>query len=332
MNHEYSQRLERIEEILAENLPEPETGSYTRTLVEPCRELFLRGGKRWRPLLLVLTCELYGGGDRGYLLTPAVEFIHTASLIHDDIEDGADTRRGAPAVHILYGIDTAINSGSWLFFEALSCINSFPCAPETAVRLYRAAAEEARRLHLGQAMDIAWHRDNSRVPSAAEYLSMTRLKTGTLASLAGRFGVLGAGGTEAAAEQFGEIAAGAGIGFQVLDDVLNLTRGNPGKKRGDDIVEGKKSLPVLFHLDRRPEDFRRIAGYFEAAKLHGLDAPEVEQCVTLLNESGAVERARQYGEGLIRSVCGTLRERWPEHEAARLIAGMFEAMIGEAAG
>jgi octaprenyl-diphosphate synthase len=231
----------------------------------------------------------------------------------------------------LYGIDTAITSGSWLFFEALSCINGFPGGPETAFRLYRAAAAETRRLHLGQAMDIAWHRDNSRVPSVTEYLSMTRLKTGTLASLAGKLGVLGAGGTEEEAERFGEIAAGAGVGFQVLDDVLNLTRGNPGKKRGDDIVEGKKSLPVLFHLDSRPEDFRRIAGYFEAAKRNGIDAPEVEQCVTLLNESGAVEQAQAYGEGLIRSVCGTLRERWPGNEAAGLIAGMFEAMTGEAA-
>jgi len=87
-----------------------------RVLIAPVKDMLSRGGKRWRPLLMTLVCESLGGGDAALPLAPLVELSHNATLIHDDIEDDSEERRGKPAIHKIYGVDTAINSGSFLFF------------------------------------------------------------------------------------------------------------------------------------------------------------------------------------------------------------------------
>jgi len=343
MNIEYARRLEKIEQVLNtglsdtidsvwiqstfSQLPAAVRESHIQPLVTPCRDLFLRGGKRWRPLTMVLACELAGGGDNAYALTPIVEFSHTASLIHDDIEDHADERRGKPAVHLIYGGDTAINAASWLYFHAQSVIDSFPASDTLKLQLYRTASRELRRLHLGQAMDIAWHREPSLIPARAEYEAMVTMKTGTLSRLAGEIGMLAAGVPEADAAVFGDLLAKIGVGFQVLDDVRNLTTGNPGKKRGDDVVEGKKSLPVLLHLEKNPEDRGRLSDAFTRAREDGITSPAVEEAISMLSSSGAVEDARRYGSELIRSTAEEIRSRYPDSFAAELLCGLFDSML-----
>jgi len=343
MNIEYTSRLEKIEVALETALP-PSFGadwtafafsslpaavrpSHLGPLVEPCRDLLSRGGKRWRPLFLVLSCELSGGGDRAYGLTPIVEFAHTASLIHDDIEDGADERRGKPAIHLLYGVDTAINAASWLYFLAEATIDSFPSSDSLKIVLHRTVARELRRLHLGQAMDIGWHRTPEFVPVRAEYEAMVSLKTGTLSRLAAELGVLAAGADEGAATAFGDLATGVGVGFQILDDVRNLTTGNPGKKRGDDVVEGKKSLPVIMHLERRPEDLAYLSERFRRARAEGIGSPAVEEVIQRLHESGAVDAAREAGRALIERASLSIQGRFPGNPVAPLVSGLFETML-----
>lgn len=343
MNIEYTQRLEKIDQILDSSLPlKPDQDwllaslgilpsavrtSHTALLTAPCRDLMLRGGKRWRPLLMVLSCELAGGGDRVYPLVPLVEFTHTASLIHDDIEDNAEERRGKPAVHIVYGQDTAINSGSWLYYHAFSVIDAFPSADSLKLTLYRVVSRELRRLHLGQAMDISWHRDSSFVPVRAEYEAMVGLKTGTLARLAAEVGMLVGGKTEGEAGDFGDLAAKIGVGFQVLDDVTNLTSGNLGKKRGDDIVEGKKSLPVLLHLEKHPKESEFFSKAFSQARTEGISSPIIEELINRLIDSGALKNAQDYGSRLIDQACCTLRGRYPNKKEAELITNLFESML-----
>jgi octaprenyl-diphosphate synthase len=343
MNIEYTRRLEKIEAVLAawlprsigadwmsdsfSSLPAAVRSGHIVPLAEPCLDLLSRGGKRWRPLLAVLACELAGGVDRAYALTPIVEFAHTASLIHDDIEDGAEERRGKPACHLIYGVDTAINAASWLYFQAQSVIDAYPSSDSVKLELYRTASRELRRLHLGQAMDIKWHRDPSLVPVRSEYEAMVTLKTGTLSRLAGIIGMIAGGADRSVAESFGELSAQVGVGFQILDDVRNLTTGNPGKKRGDDIVEGKKSLPVIMHLERRPSDLAVLSGAFSQAKEEGFSSPAVEKAISLLQSSGSIESAREYGVQLIERSSLTLRGRYPGQAAADLIAGLFETML-----
>lgn len=343
MNIEYSSRLEKIEKLLESHLPKAidttwlnETFSalppairinHVANLTIPTRELLLRGGKRWRPLLMVLACELAGGKDRAYPLVPIVEFTHTASLIHDDIEDHAEERRGAPAIHISYGEDVSINSATWLYFHALSVIDSFPCSDSTKLLLYKITTRDLRRLHLGQAMDISWHRDPTFIPVRAEYEAMVTMKTGTLARIAGELGLIVGGKTEGEASDFGDISARIGVGFQVIDDVINLTSGNPGKKRGDDIVEGKKSLPVILHLEQEPQDLNLFANNFSQARKEGIQSPAVELLIEKMEHSGAISKAKEYGINLIEQSCLTIRGRYRGTHEAELIALLFEQML-----
>ncbi len=344
----YTHRLKKIEDVLTENLPETINNEWKQDvfaklpaavkdehiaqLVKPCRELLLLGGKRMRPLLLILVSEMLSDtpektAELAYSLVPLIEFVHTASLIHDDIEDNADMRRGKPSAYITYGTDVAINAGSWLYFNSMSAINSAAVPSDTKLKLYETLTVELRRLHAGQAMDIFWHKNDELIPTRSEYEAMVRLKTGTLTSLAAKIGAIAAEASDSELEKIGNIAADIGVGFQVLDDVINLTKGNPGKKRGDDIVEGKKSLPILIHLEKRHEDLPKITNLFRQAKKEGPESPAVETVIKLLEESGAIKEAADFSKKTIDTACKTLQNNYSGKEATNLITDLFSAMI-----
>jgi octaprenyl-diphosphate synthase len=356
--------MEKIEATLNTWLP-PEPGASWRdrvfgplpgtvseelvlSLIRGGRDLISRGGKRWRPLLMTLICESLGGGGAALPLSPLVEFSHNASLIHDDIEDNSEERRGRPAIHILYGTDAAINGGCFLYFLPLICIDvwgeglSAALSPEMLAerknRIYALWGEYMRKLHLGQAMDIRWHRDFSSLPGLEEYHTMCRLKTGCLARFAAVLGVSAAaavspGGLSGEkerdlAERLGEAAESFGVGFQILDDVKNLSSGIPGKKRGDDVVEGKKSLPVLLHLHRRPERRDFVARCFAAARSGGAGAPEVEALIAELEAAGVLEEAGEQGRSFIKKARGEFAAAGfaQSGEAPNLLAGLTELL------
>ncbi len=352
MNKEFTIRLEKIEQALNKalqleitqqwqdssfgQLPSAVTKEHLLKLIEPNKNLIDLGGKRWRPLLLILCYEMASqlrtnqetkenrclSEEDAYSLVPLVEFVHTASLIHDDIEDSADFRRGKPACHITYGIDTALNSASWLYFEAPVCINQLNTTNDFKLQLYKVYTNELRKLHLGQAMDIFWHRNPKLFPSQDEYEAMVKNKTGTLASLASVIGCISGGMPYDKALEFGQIAANIGIGFQIIDDVINLTTGNVGKKRGDDIVEGKKSLPVLMHIKEYPADKEIISNLMEQAGKEGINSNAVEECIKLLEKSDCIKHAGEKGVKLIKENCSKLNSDF--------INELFISMIPEA--
>jgi octaprenyl-diphosphate synthase len=324
--NKYKLILERIEAILQQNLPRD-----FPQLTEPCSELLSRGGKRWRPLLMALVCESSGGGDAALPLSPLVEFCHNASLIHDDIEDNSDLRRGKPAIHKLYGIDTAINSGCFLYFLPLVCIDKWNASAEFKLRLYTLWAEHIRNLHLGQSFDISWHKNADFIPSIDEYFKMCALKTGVLAKFAVIAGALAAENADPLraveiAEKSNVLANAAenlGIAFQILDDVKNLTAQIEGKEKGDDIVEGKKSLPVLYFLqagadfssdvraytvsdvranftsDVKHDRLQLVKRCWKAAATGGAGVREVAELISALEESGALAQAQKKGRHLL---------------------------------
>ena len=310
------------------NLPSAITPSFIQNLVVPNKELINLGGKRWRPLLMILCYEIASknnvplvSSEEIYNLTPLVEFVHTASLIHDDIEDNADLRRGKPAAHITYGLDTSLNAASWLYFVAPVCINNSSLSDDAKLLMYKVYSEELRRLHLGQAMDIYWHRNPSVFPTQQEYNSMVKCKTGTLASLAAKVGFILGGASKEEADKIGEIAANIGIGFQIIDDVQNLTIGNPGKKRGDDIVEGKKSLPVILHIEEKPQDKEQIGNFMQIASKEGIESSSVENCISLLETSNCIKSATEKGIAYIKENCQFFN--------SELINDLFVNMIPE---
>lgn len=353
MNKEFETRLAKIEEALEKaitfdfsdewkkksfgKLPEAITKQHIQCLIEPNKNLIDLGGKRWRPLFLILCYEMLGKNNKNalseelaYSLTPLVEFVHTASLIHDDIEDSADLRRGKPAAHITYGLDTALNAGAWFYFQAPVCLKNLDINPDLKLKLYDLYTQELRCLHLGQAMDIYWHRNAELFPSVDEYKSMVKNKTGRLASLAAQVGTLAAGESEELAAQMGQISSEIGVGFQIIDDVINLTKGNPGKKRGDDIVEGKKSLPVLLHIQKKPEEKEKISQLMKIASKEGIDSPAVEECIAVLNTSDCISQAATEGKKLIEESCAKLMElsrKYGTEEIGTKILELFTAMI-----
>ncbi len=337
MNDEFKQRLEKIEGALRTAFL-PDTSDISSDDLEqnpiallsaPCASLVSGGGKRWRPLLAVLAYQLAGGGGEDiYTLAPLIEGIHTASLIHDDIEDNSELRRGKPAAHVAYGLDSALNSGSWLYFRALQSIEGYHAPADIKLDLYTAALTHIRALHEGQALDIHWHRTAGFFPSRQDYERMIRLKTGALAALAAYTGMRAAGKEHEESNVFAALFAEAGVGFQILDDVKNISTGNAGKKRGDDIVEGKKSMPAILHIEKHPEDAASLTAYFEQARREGIDSPAIEKAIALLSSSGSIADAEAQGKKTIDLALEQLAARYG-NAAKEKFKRLFNLMQGK---
>ena len=298
---------------------------------EPGRDLLSRGGKRWRPLVMVLTCRALGGGDRAVPFSPLVELPHNGSLIIDDIEDNSEERRGKPAVHLLYGTDLAINAGNLMYFQPTWLIDRADLSPERKNLLFSGYCEDLRRLHLGQGLDIFWHNNHDRVPPEKEYMQMCRFKTGSLSRMAGRFGALLAGKERKEALESAVIWEDIGVGFQIADDITNLTTGNPGKDRGDDIVEGKKSLPVILHYRSSPDTREEMSRCFSEAREKGIADGKgaVERAIGLIEESGSLVKAEKIGLDLLESAVEKLRTLLPPCEDRDVLTGLVEGFLNK---
>jgi octaprenyl-diphosphate synthase len=212
---------------------------------------------------------------------------------------------------------------------SLSCIEFYN--GNNKAQIYKLWAENMRGLHLGQGMDISWHRKVAFVPTLDEYFVMCGLKTGSLARMAAEIGAICAGAPQETAKKFGDAAEKLGIAFQILDDVKNLTSGIPGEKRGDDMVEGKKSLPVLLFLTRYPEKREQVYYTFHAAKINGAAVPEVEELIATMDKFKVIKEAEEIALGLleeVRSLFGSLATtNCSKAERARtLLNGLIDAI------
>lgn len=332
----YTKRLADVEEALIRVFPAQTDLAWARAVAgqaelplnpstldkinAPGWELLGRGGKRWRPLVMILSHELSGGNLKAIVdLTTLVELPHNGSLIIDDIEDKAEERRGGPAIHLVHGVDMAINTGNFLYFEPTWLIERSGLSEALQYRMTKFYLRVMRRLHFGQGLDIVWHNDHAYLPSRTEYLQMCRFKTGALSRLAAELGAAAAGADEAQIEAVGTLWEDIGVGFQILDDVKNLVTGNPGKMRGDDIVEGKKSLPVLVHGERAADHGTSLLALFEkVGQAHAARQPVqplIEEAIGLMEASGALDEAYRYGEALLEGARTRLRTQWPAHPA-----------------
>ena len=288
---------------------------------------------------MVLFAELCGDRTRALPLAPLVELPHTGSLIVDDIEDSSPERRGGPAVHLAHGLDLAINAGNLLYFLPFRAVERSGLDAGGQAAVYRCYLEEMTRLHVGQGLDILWHRERAAVPAVAEYLEMCRLKTGSLARLAARLGVIAGGGSAAQEEAAGAAAENFGVAFQIVDDVENLAVGVPGKRRGDDIVEGKKSLPVLLFMEHHsrqdPGQITRLLALFDQAARpqpgprgggQGA-AAAVEEACRLIASSGSLEGSRRVARGLLAEARERITASFPATEARERILALTAGLL-----
>ena len=220
------------------------------------RYSLLIGGKRVRPLLVYASAEAVGGRDDGAALDDiacALEFLHTYSLVHDDLPamDDDELRRGSPTCHIQFDEATAILAGDALQARAFELLATLPdTSAEVRVRLVAALAAAAgpRGMVGGQAIDLAAVQQRIDLPHLE---AMHRLKTGALIRAAVRMGAVSAGASDEQLAALDRYAAAIGLSFQVQDDILDITADTAtlGKTQGADLARDKPTYPALLGLD-----------------------------------------------------------------------------------
>ncbi len=202
--------------------------------------VFSMGGKRVRPLLTIFAAEAVGSFNGDVMHgAVAIEILHNFTLVHDDIMDNADTRRGKSTVHTLSGVNTAILVGDLMIALAYDCIEK--CDTARLRGVLQIFNEGVKEVCDGQALDEKLSKcDNATMP---EYIDMISKKTGALLMTAGKLGALLGGGTEKDVSLLGDFGLNIGIAFQILDDMLDLEGDAErfGKPRGLDIIERKKN-------------------------------------------------------------------------------------------
>lgn len=273
-----------------------------KSLVDPVWDFLDRGGKRWRPALMVLCAQAVGGSSKLALaLTPIPELLHSGTIVVDDIEDGTELRRGKPAMHKLFGMDIAINNGMMLYYLPMVLLakqNSLSLGQKN--KLYEIYVDEMLKLSFGQGMDIFWHRGGKKIVSEDNYLQMCSFKTGTLARLSAKFGAVIGGAGDKTTLLLGDFANTIGVAFQIRDDVLNLSEERSlGKEFAEDIHEGKRTLMVIHAYNNSSK--RDADRLLEIISSHPSDEELKREAISILQKSGSMEYASSVAVKLINS-------------------------------
>jgi len=253
-------------------------------------------GKRIRPLICLVACEALGGDWHTALpVAAAIELVHNFSLIHDDIEDDSDTRRGRKAVWKVWGLAQGLNAGDGMFVLSRLTLGRMP-QRGLSVQKWAAVSSEfdAATLALcqGQYLDLSF--ESRYDVSVDEYLEMIRGKTAALISAAARFGAMLATDDPALIATLARFGKNIGLAFQITDDILGIW-GDPnvtGKSAATDILAKKKSLPVIigFNDARCGEKLRAMY------RQPSLSQADVESVLGCLGEAQARERAQKIAD------------------------------------
>ena len=206
-----------------------------------------RGGKMMRPSLCIATARIFGASLEEALCSAiAIEMMHNALLVHDDIQDESEIRRGEPTLHVKHGVPLAINAGDGLLLLGLRpLLDNFPkIGVYASLEILRETERMAWETAEGQAMELGWRRDNTAHVSDADYLIMVLKKTCWLGFIyPSRVGALIASRGRAELERFVRFGFFLGAAFQIQDDLLNLVADDKyGKELNGDLFEGKRTL------------------------------------------------------------------------------------------
>ncbi|MCU0360094.1 MAG: polyprenyl synthetase family protein [Bacteroidia bacterium] len=214
-------------------------------LYQPCNYILSLGGKRLRPLLALVACELFGENPNKALDSAlSVELFHNFSLVHDDILDEAPLRRNQPTVHLKWNRNIAILSGDALLVKSLQVLNTYP--PEEASKLSELMCTTAMQVCEGQQLDMNFEKQNS--VSIDEYIRMIEYKTAVLLGCSLKMGAINARANSMQQNDIYTFGVNLGIAFQLLDDLLDAFAQNSelfGKRPGGDILANKKTFLLL---------------------------------------------------------------------------------------
>lgn len=251
-------------------------------------------GKRVRPIMCLLTCQATGGDPEQALpAAAAIELVHNFSLVHDDIEDQSDLRRGRPTVWKVWGVPQAINAGDGLFILAHLAMQRLADRGVPHQRVLTALEtfdEACLALTEGQYLDLSFE---TRLDiDVDQYLSMIRGKTAALFSAAAQLGALVAGSAPASIARYRRFGQNLGLAFQIVDDILGIW-GDPqvtGKPAADDIRQRKKTLPIVRALEKEQRaGGKGLKGIYQQ---EAIDEEAVEAALRILENL----EARRYAE------------------------------------
>ena len=308
-------------------------------LAVPMRDYPDRGGKALRPSLCLASCEAFGGPLEDALPSAvAIEFLHNAFLVHDDIEDASLLRRGEPTLHRRFGTPLALNAGDGLALQAMATLreNIDLLGPRLADRIMMEFDFMSQQTVAGQALELGWCRDNRIDLSPDDYLDLIMKKTCWYTTvLPLRVGALIGSRGSAPLDAMIEFGFHLGAAFQIRDDILNLV-GDPavyGKEALGDLLEGKRTL-MLIHLlaSADPGDRHWLVAYLgrPAAQRSPDDVVRVRD---LMQSYGSIAFAGEFATGVARSAMTSMDTAFAgldDSPALRFIAHLVPFMIERA--
>ena len=264
--------------------------------------LIAGGGKRMRPMLTLAGAELVGyQGNRHHKLAAAVEFIHTATLLHDDVVDGSETRRGKEAANLVFGNPATVLVGDFLFARAFELM-----VEDGSLKVLKILSSASAIIAQGEVDQLTAQRKIET--SEDRYLQIIGAKTAALFAAASRISAVVAERSDAEERALDDYGRNLGIAFQLVDDAIDYDTGTAdmGKDRGDDFREGKMTLPVILAYARGSAEERKF--WQEAIAGFRTEDEDLAHAVELINRHKCVdatrERARHFAQRAIDAIAG----------------------------
>ncbi len=262
--------------------------------------LIAGGGKRMRPMLTLAGAELVGyQGARHHMLAAAVEFIHTATLLHDDVVDGSEQRRGKSAANIVFGNPATVLVGDFLFARAFELM-----VEDGSLKVLKILSSASAVIAQGEVDQLTAQR---KIETSEErYLHIIGAKTAALFAAASRIAAVVAECGEAEEQALDDYGRNLGIAFQLVDDAIDYDTGSAdmGKDRGDDFREGKMTLPVIFAYARGSDEERRF--WQDAIAGFRAEDEDFARAVDLIRRHDAIAATRERARHFAQRACDAL--------------------------
>ncbi|NNM35818.1 MAG: polyprenyl synthetase family protein [Nitrosopumilus sp.] len=271
-----------------------------KKLYDAAGHLIVNGGKRLRPYMVIRSCQILKGKVSNAMpAASAVEMVHNFTLVHDDIMDNDEMRHGVPTVHKKFGMPIAILAGDVLFSKAFQVITDSKLSPKATTQLVSRLAKACVDVCEGQLLDVKMA-EEKKIPSQAEYITMIGKKTAALFDVSCAMGAVCATNKTTDISNLSSFGRNLGIAFQITDDLIGVM-GDPKitkKPVGNDLREGKKSLPILMAIKlAKDNDKKIILKAFGNSKVSKMDlAKAVEVIRSLGIEENVRKQALKYAD------------------------------------
>jgi geranylgeranyl diphosphate synthase type I len=266
-----------------------------KDLYQAASYLIDHGGKRLRPYMVIKSCQILGGTARqARPAAAAVEMVHNFTLVHDDIMDNDEVRHGVPTVHMRFGMPIGILAGDLLFSRAFETISNpyIHKARDIGLNLVTTLAKACTDVCEGQALDISMAK-SSKIPSEDQYIKMIEKKTSSLFVASCAMGAISANKNFSDVTRLSTFGRNLGIAFQIIDDLIGVL-GDPKitkKPVGNDIREGKKSLPILMAIKKANSQEKKII--LNAFGNSSVSRGEVERAISTISALGIENTIKQ---------------------------------------